>query len=326
MRNWQFEIPPPIVKNLDYRSGNAHSETMFGEWILFFTAWLPLVLGSLLWAGGLNHLSSGERAQIFVLFVLAQPMLLGQYLGYLGLLTPVALISAQWALFLISAGIGHYRGWLAESWVYWRRQPAYLASILTSDRWLLTGCLLVVPTLLILLVSGILAVPLDFDSHGYRLSRIGLWLQEGWIGHSITDDPRMNYSAILGDLWMAWLVMPFREGYPLVCAAQFPGLLLGMLTLWNIARTTGGNRLTALAAACLPFSIPLFVAQTTTSQVDLLTAGATISAYYFLTQSLHILADKGKLETKGWIGIGALGLALGIKGSLFYILPFLLIL
>jgi hypothetical protein len=167
---------------------------------------------------------------------------------------------------------------------------------------------------MVVFVAAVFGRPGDFDSHGYRLSRIGLWLQEGSLFQTATTDARMNYSAIVGDLQMLWLTAPFEQNYPLVTAVQGVAGLFTLLSVWVLARLIGFTRGAALVAICLMLSMAAFVAQMTTEQVDLLVGAYAVAAvalfYAGLRLGMHPLA-----------GALALALAFGTKGSMFYFLP-----
>lgn len=166
----------------------------------------------------------------------------------------------------------------------------------------------------IIFLGALFGTPTDFDSHGYRLSRIGLWLQEANLFHSSTSDIRMNYSAFNGDLLMLWFTAPFKIGFPFVIVVQAIAGIFTLLSVWALARLIGYSQLTGIFAMCLLFSMTIFMAQMTTEQVDLLTGAFAIGAITLLLAGL-------KLELHPLPGTLALALAIGVKGSMFYFLP-----
>jgi hypothetical protein len=117
---------------------------------------------------------------------------------------------------------------------------------------------------LIYIVFGLLAAwgePVVYDALTYRLSRIGLWLQEGRITHFATDDARLNYMPVAPDLVMAWLAGAQRTGFAGVALAQtFGGGLLLVATV-GLARCTGLGRAAALGAAGLLLGMANIVPQ-----------------------------------------------------------------
>ena len=181
---------------------------------------------------------------------------------------------------------------------------------LVLSAFLVVGCIF---------IASVLGHPGDFDSHGYRLSRIALWLQDGAIFHTSTSDVRMNYSALNGDLLMLWFTAPFTMGYPMVTIVQGLAGLITLLSIWALSRLIGLTRETSLLAVCLMLSMAVFVSQMTTEQVDLLVGAYTVATITLLYAGL-------RLGLHPLPGALALALALGTKGSMFYFLPGLTVL
>ncbi len=159
-----------------------------------------------------------------------------------------------------------------------------------------------------------LAQPVVYDALTYRLSRVGLWLQDGRIAHYLTDDPRLNYMPVVPDLVMAWLTGVFAEGYRLTGLAQAGGGALLLLATAGLARQTGLSRAAALGAAGLLFGMASVATQFTSVHTDVFTAGVFAAAFCLWLGALR----RGQASV--WGGLGA-GLALGSKGTLFYFAP-----
>ena len=172
-----------------------------------------------------------------------------------------------------------------------------------------------------LVVTGVLAAlaePVVYDALTYRLSRIGHWLQEGRVAHFATNDPRQNYMPVVPDLVMAWLVSAFPEGYRGAALAQWGGGILLVLATAGLARLAGLGRAVALGAALLAVGTANVAPQFTTVHTDLLTAGLFTAAFY--------LWQKAALRGEGsWLAGIAGGLALGAKGTVFYLGPTMLL-
>ena len=170
---------------------------------------------------------------------------------------------------------------------------------------------------LIYIVFGLLAAwgePVVYDALTYRLSRIGLWLQEGRITHFATDDARLNYMPVAPDLVMAWLAGAQRTGFAGVALAQtFGGGLLLVATV-GLARCTGLGRAAALGAAGLLLGMANIVPQFTAAYTDLFAAGIFAAAFYLWLIALQ----RGQGSVLGGAGVA---LALGSKGTLFYLAP-----
>lgn len=236
----------------------------------------------------------------------------GVLLGAAGGLGPAGFFTAH-AVVLVTLGWGRRRHRaedrtaLAGMLVRWRE----IFSARDAAAWLTTVLLVV---WIALAVLAALAQPVVYDALTYRLSRVGLWLQDGRIEHYITDDPRLNYMPVVPDLVMAWLAGAFAEGYRLTGLAQACGgaLLLGATA--GLARLTGLNRAASLGAAGLLFAMTSVAVQFTSVHTDVFAAGVLAAAFYLWLAALS--RGHGSL----WGGLGA-GLALGSKGTLFYFAP-----
>lgn len=171
---------------------------------------------------------------------------------------------------------------------------------------------------LLLAMLGAAADPLVLDVLTYRLPRIALWLEEGRIVHFAAADPRLDYMPWVPDLFGAWLLGAATGGWPLVAVAQtFGGTLLLGATI-GLAREAGLGRGAAIGAATLMLGLANVAVQFTTPQTDLFAAG-TLAAAFCLWQGAHRRGE-GSFSA----GLGA-ALALGAKGTVFYIAPGLLV-
>lgn len=177
--------------------------------------------------------------------------------------------------------------------------------------WLCRALLLVFAGLSVLAVLG---QPVVYDALTYRLSRIGLWLQDGRIAHFATDDPRLNYMPVAPDLVMAWLLGAHQAGYPWVALAQTlgGGLLLGATV--GLARCTGLGRGAALGTAALLLGMANVVPQFTSAYTDLFAGGVFAAAFFLWLSALR--SGRGT-----WLGGAGVALALGAKGTLAYLAP-----
>ncbi len=177
--------------------------------------------------------------------------------------------------------------------------------------WIALGLLLVFAALVILAALG---QPVVYDALTYRLSRIGLWLQDGRIAHYATDDARLNYMPVAPDLVMAWLFGAHDRGFQWAALAQIfgGGLLLGATA--GLARCSGLSRAASLGAAALLFGMANVVPQFTSAGTDLFTAGVFAAAFYLWLAALR----RGE---GSWLAGAGVALALGSKGTLLYLAP-----
>lgn len=171
--------------------------------------------------------------------------------------------------------------------------------------------------LLVLLGLGVLASraePIIYDALTYRLSRIGAWLQDGWIQNFPGDDPRLNYMPVAPDVVIGWLLGATTDGFHLAPLAQTAGGALLLGATFGLARIAGLTRLSALGAVALVLGMANVAVQFTTIQSDLFTAGVFAASYLLWHRAL--LRGEGS-----WVaGIGV-ALAFGSKGTMFYLAP-----
>jgi hypothetical protein len=168
----------------------------------------------------------------------------------------------------------------------------------------------------LVLMAGLAAFahPVVYDALTYRLPRIAQWLQDGRIAHYPSSDPRQNYMPVAPDLVMAWLLGGARDGFRPAALAQWYGGALVMLATYGIARRTCVSPLGSLGAVVLLFGMANVVPQFSSVHTDLFAAGELAAAFCLWTHA----ANRG--EGSVLAGLAA-GLALGSKGTLFYLIP-----
>ncbi len=180
-----------------------------------------------------------------------------------------------------------------------------------AARWLAAGLAVVLAALSLIAAW---AEPAIFDALTYRLPRMAHWLQDGRIQILATEDARLNFVAGLAEIVGAWLLGASREGYALVALTQAAGGLLAVGATCGLARVSGLNRTGALLAAALLLGMANIVAQFTSVQTDLLTTGLFAAGF-------HLWLCGWRRGDIPWIGLLGVGLALGAKGTVFYLGP-----
>jgi hypothetical protein len=180
-----------------------------------------------------------------------------------------------------------------------------------SARWLGAGLLAI---LAVLTVIAAWAEPAVVDALTYHLPRIGGWLQDGEIKLLGSADARLNFVAGLPDIVMAWLIGGGREGFRMVVVAQALGGILAVGATVGLARESGLGRSAALLAGGLLLGMGNVAVQFTAAQTDLFTTGVFAVAFYLWLVALR----RGE---SSWLGVAGAGLALGAKGTLFYLAP-----
>jgi hypothetical protein len=234
----------------------------------------------------------------------------GVLLGMTGVLGPAGFIAAHAAL--LAALAWTRRRHLAGDVGLLRSLGRDLACAVRRPE----GPAMLLLAALLLLMVGLAAFahPVVYDALTYRLPRIGQWLQDGRVAHYPSGDPRQNYMPVAPDLVMAWLLGGARGGFRPAALAQCYGGALVMLSTYGIARRTCLSPLAALGAVALLFGMANVVPQFSSVHTDLFATGELASAFCLWAYAAH--RGEGSLLA----GLAA-GLALGSKGTLFYLLP-----
>lgn len=179
------------------------------------------------------------------------------------------------------------------------------------EKWIGLGLVIATATLTAIAAA---AEPAIMDSITYHLPRLGHWLQNGRVEMFETNDERMNFVAAIPEVVMAWLVGGVSTGFKLSVIAQAFGGIMTVGATVGLARLSGLSKIAALIAAILLLGMANVVAQFTSAQTDLFTAGVFSVSFYLWLVALR----RGKVSALGAMGAG---LALGAKGTLFYLAP-----
>lgn len=159
-----------------------------------------------------------------------------------------------------------------------------------------------------------MAEPETLDALTYHLPRIGHWLQDGRVQVLASADARLNFVAVLPDIFMAWLVGGVRQGFRLAVLAQAFGGVATLGATIGLARQSGLNRRASLLAGGLLLGMANVAVQFTSAQTDLFTTGVLAASFYLWLAALR----RGGCSDLGAMGAG---LAIGAKGTLFYLAP-----
>ena len=259
---------------------------------LFFSAEDPGKVNQVLWS---------------MLVSIAQMVLVASALGYAGWLNMSGFLISHGILAAMVSRLPQRpapevmptRNWVRQRWT--ALQPLERMAL---------GCVALFGALY--LATGLFGERLVHDALTYRLTRVAHWLQEGSIRHFPTNDVRINYHPINGDLITAWLLAHQPQGYRFAAIGQFAGGMLTLLATFGFARVAQYRRENSIGAVVLLFLMPCFCVQWSTCQNDLITTGLLWSGLYFFYQSFN----QCRLAIPGWIGIA---LAIGAKGTVFYL-------
>lgn len=142
-------------------------------------------------------------------------------------------------------------------------------------------CLLAV-LFLVLFVGAVFTVPYNYDSMTYHLGRIGHWIDNGSVGHFVTNIDRQIYSPVLSEYEMLHMML-LADSDTFLNMLQYVSMIITGLILYRVSRKLGTSRAFSMMAAFLFYTMPLTVSQSVTTQNDLLAAmWFAAFLYYFI--------------------------------------------
>lgn len=157
--------------------------------------------------------------------------------------------------------------------------------------------------------------PNNNDSLATHMSRIGYWLQHGsffpWSTHRIWQ---ITYPVNM-QLQMFWTAL-FLGSDRIVEIVQWLGALAAIPAAYGLARLLGASRPQASFAALILCTFPAIILESTTTQNDLVAGTLFAAMMYLLFLGLY-RNHTGMLALSGL----ALGLGIGTKQTLFFLLP-----
>ncbi len=162
--------------------------------------------------------------------------------------------------------------------------------------------------------------PNNNDSLSTHLSRIGYWLQNSSFFPWPIFNTKEVFYPINAALQVYWTVL-FSGSDRLAGLVQWAGGLATILSVFGLARLLGYGLKASTFAACSWAAFPVVVLQGSTTQLDLIAAGIFLPVLYFLLLGIQT-GEKKSLVLSGL----SLGLALGTKQTLIFLLPGLFLL
>ncbi len=252
------------------------------------------------------------------LFGTANLVLVGEIAGIAGFLNnKFFFLIAHLVLFLIVLGV-----WMKVSkpplWVAFRGNKVALGDWGVSLRKDFSLWLLGTGVALTYLVNAVLVFhvpPNNNDSMASHLARVGYWLQHGSFRPWLTPNILQLVYPINAQIQILWTIL-FAGNDRFVGYIQFLAVPVSMLAIFGLARLLGWKRKPALFAALIWGTLPQILLQSTSAQNDLAVNSLFIASVYLLYLGLQV-KNTGALMLSGL----ALGLALGTKQSIFYMLP-----
>jgi len=178
--------------------------------------------------------------------------------------------------------------------------------------------LLLAASLLLLVALALVAQPATLDAFSYHLPRSAHWLQQGRVGLIGAADSRLDFVAVQSDVLVSWFLGGSSSGYGLALLPQALGGLLLVSATFGLARSSGLGRQASLLACFLVLGMGNVAVQFSAAQSDMLVAGATAGSVLLLVSALR----RGRVSL---LAASGFGLALGAKGTLFYLAPALIL-
>ena len=172
-------------------------------------------------------------------------------------------------------------------------------------------------TALVNLFLCIYVPPNNSDSMTYHLSRVGYWLQHGSLHHYYTHKWTQNALPPNAEILILWSVT-FLKSDLLANMFQWMAYCGIGLAIYLIARILGHGQRTSVFASLIYLSLPIVILESSTTQNDLLVTFFAIIFFYFFHSGL-----KQKNQSKLLLSGTAIGLAVGAKYTIFYMLPVL---
>jgi Dolichyl-phosphate-mannose-protein mannosyltransferase len=165
--------------------------------------------------------------------------------------------------------------------------------------------------LVVELALALVAVPNNFDSMTYHLSRAAAWYQQDAYGHLHAHTARQNAYPPNAEM-LTLFTMVFSHGDRFTALPQYVSELALLVAIFGIARRVGFRRSEAAFASLIFATMSEIVLEATSTQNDLVvTACVVIAAYFVLGRTLRECSLAGL----------ALGLALGTKFSGIWAFP-----
>jgi hypothetical protein len=189
------------------------------------------------------------------------------------------------------------------------------------NNWEIKGMLLGLGTILILTaITAYLAPPNTYDSLTYHMSRVAHWAQEGGVRPYASGIMRQNYMSPGAEM-MVLQTYVLSQGDRWANVVQWFAMVVSVIGVSTIARDLGASRTGQLFTSLFAASLPMGIAQASSTMTDYVTA------MWVLIAASEVLAfDQGaKLSQTLPFAAAAAGLSILAKPTgAMYIVPFAL--
>jgi hypothetical protein len=157
--------------------------------------------------------------------------------------------------------------------------------------------------------------PNNSDAMSYHLARVGYWQQNASLSPWPTHDLRRTTFPPNAEISILWSVT-FLKDARFAGLVQWTAALIAGLAIFGLARQFGYSLVQSGFAVLIWASFPEILLQSTSTQNDLVVSAFFISSIYFL-----YVGVQSKQNTLLLLSGAALGLALGTKSTVLFMLP-----
>lgn len=169
-------------------------------------------------------------------------------------------------------------------------------------------------------------VPNNWDSMTYHLPRVMNWIENGSVAYYPTNNPRQLYYSNFSEYVILHIMLIFQNDQ-LVNLVQWFAYVVSGYMLYRIVLELKLKRVYALLAELLYMLCPMAIAESVTTQVDLVgTMWCLIFAYFALKigKSNAPLNSRDNLTGVAFCA-ASIGLGYLTKSSVCFVMPFILI-
>ena len=201
--------------------------------------------------------------------------LITEFLSCFHLLTRRA-AAALWLIFLIAAVLAGLK-WRRRVWDFAR-------GVFRAQKPGKTVVLQTVIAILLISAMGFLAwqiVPYNWDSMTYHCSRVANWIQNKSVAYYPTNNPRQLYSPPFAEYAVlhTWFLFGSDRAFNMV---QWYAYTVSAIMVYAICRELGIITEISLTGSILALTMPIAVAESTTTQTDLVAAAWLLFFIYIL--------------------------------------------
>lgn len=124
-------------------------------------------------------------------------------------------------------------------------------------------------------------VPYNWDSMTYHCSRVANWIQNQSVAYYPTNNPRQLYSPPFAEYVVlhSWFLFGSDRAFNMV---QWYAYTISAVTIYAICRELGIKKEIALTGSLLALTMPIAVAESTTTQTDLVAAAWLLFFIYIV--------------------------------------------